>query len=367
MQVSASAQPRDDLARARQATARACESRWPGAQVVSAQALTGDASARRYVRCQLDPHGTHAPASCIVMLTDGPSIALSSEELGVFGQEGPQESPFLNIWRFLSARTEAVPDVLWTAPDSTAIVLEDVGDLSLWEACRSGVCTPEEGFTRALDLLAELQDCARDDGSGCYAFLHRFDEPVLVWEFEHFLEYGLRDVTARDLEAARSELERVARRIAAHPTVFCHRDFHAWNLHVDDGRLRLFDFQDALMGPAYYDVASLLTDRSTPELVDEGLEKKLIERFAATLASSHPAASSEAHTSYKECAFHRACKVVGRFHYLSEVKKKPGYLRFLPAVIATARRFASLLPELETTARLLAANVKISLDESGTT
>ena len=56
-----------------------------------------------------------------------------------------------------------------------------------------------------------------------------------------------------------------------------HRDYHAWNLQVDPrGRVRVIDFQDALLGPALYDLASLCTDRDSDRFVDPELEASLV-------------------------------------------------------------------------------------------
>src|SRR5207247_2032809 len=70
--------------------------------------------------------------------------------------------------------------------------------------------------------------------------------------------------------------------------VLVHRDFMAWNLHVQDGRLRLLDFQDALLGPDAYDLAALLTDRTTGTLVAPDLERELIAHFRAAPRSPTP-------------------------------------------------------------------------------
>ena len=44
------------------------------------------------------------------------------------------------------------------------------------------------------------------------------------------------------------------------PRVLCHRDFHSFNLIIDPRRrFRIIDHQDARMGPASYDLVSLLT------------------------------------------------------------------------------------------------------------
>ena len=52
----------------------------------------------------------------------------------------------------------------------------------------------------------------------------------------------------------------IAEVLAGQPRVFVHRDYHSRNLMVDGARLGVIDFQDALMGPATYDLASLLRD-----------------------------------------------------------------------------------------------------------
>ena len=44
------------------------------------------------------------------------------------------------------------------------------------------------------------------------------------------------------------------------PQTCVHRDYHCRNLLFDDKQLGIVDFQDALMGPGLYDIASLLRD-----------------------------------------------------------------------------------------------------------
>lgn len=331
---------------------------WPGAAVGEIVAMAGDASSRRYLRCQLrsDAAGT-APGSVVVMLNEGSGAAISSDELGVFGKEGPSELPFVNVWRYLSRHTEALPRIYAVAPDHSALVLEDIGDVSLWQAVRDRPAEAKTLFGRAIDLVAELQTSARDDGSGCYAFRQAFDTKLFDWEFEHFLEYGVVEIDELTLAACRSELHGVALALDRLPKVFTHRDYHAWNIHVHRGRLRVIDFQDALRAPAMYDVASLLTDRTTPEVVGSELEKKLVERFAA---SGSPARFGDLRPSesYELCALQRVLKVIGRFHYLAEVKGKPRYLALVPAAITTARRLLARRSDLPVTTEVVEDRVK---------
>lgn len=339
--------------------------RWPGTSVASIDAMPGDASTRSYFRVQLQGPAA-APASLVLMAMQDASVALSSEELAVFGEGGPAELPFVNVGRFLARLTDAVPTIYGVSEDSRLLLLEDVGDTPLWEASAD---RPVERFGQALDLLADLQARATDDGSGCYAFAQAFDEKLFAWEFEHFLEYGVGDAPAALVEESRRELRAVAAFLAGLPRVFAHRDYHAWNIHVQDAepgrshhsragsageapRLRIIDFQDALLAPALYDVASLLTDRITPERITPGIEETLLVRYYSRQKAGRLESLDATRRAYRLVALQRVLKVVGRFHYLADVKGKPHYLTFLPAVCATARRLLESSEGVAATARL---------------
>lgn len=352
----------DDRERAVRLVADCIAVHWPSAALVDVLPLRGDASSRRYLRCRLSG-ADGSPDSLVVMLMEGSSVSISSDELAVFGTDGPSELPFVNVWRFLSNVTDAVPAIHHQAADGSGLVLEDVGDSTLWDEARrasaSGPSAAEAIFARALDLLADLQERATDDGSGCYAFRQNFDERLFSWEFEHFIEYGLHEPRPAALRACRNELAAAASRLASLPRVFCHRDFHAWNIHVQHGRLRLFDFQDALRAPATYDVASLLTDRFTPELVDADMARRLVTRFADRRRLF------DAQEHFLLCAFQRVLKVIGRFHFLAEVKGKPAYLDMLPRVVATARAIAAEIDFAPVTRELLESNLKLDRVDVG--
>jgi hypothetical protein len=120
----------------------------------------------------------------------------------------------------------------------------------------------------------------------------------------------------------------------------------AWNIHLQDGRLRLIDFQDALLAPDAFDLAQLLTDRTTSERVDGALADALVARFRAAMDGAGLGVADGFETRYHRCVLQHALKVIGRFYYLEVVRARPGYLAYLPAVYAVARRAFDVLPEL---------------------
>ena len=218
----------------------------------------------------------------VVMLLEDRGVAMSSEELAVFDAP-PSELPYVNVHKFLVSIGVAVPELYVDASDEGMLLLEDIGDVALWDAAQAGSHEEVERFFElAIDQLLILQidgTAKRDDR--CLAFQQSFDERLFSWEFEHFIEHGLLGCLAApppesQLTALRFHFGEMARDLGSQPRVLCHRDFHAWNLFVQDRRLRVIDFQDALLAPAPYDLATLLGDRVTPQIVPPELERRLL-------------------------------------------------------------------------------------------
>ena len=200
--------------------------------------------------------------------------------------------------------------------------LEDIGDAPLREAAQDCSAADAEALYRqAIDQLLLLQITGtRKRDSACIAFQQRFDRRLFAWEFEHFVEWGLEKRVGRPLPEAdanvlRPLFEDIAGRLDRAPAFLNHRDYHSWNLFVHDREIRVIDFQDALLGPATYDLATLLNDRDTPALVTPDLERRLVEYYydAWHRAGGEPLSHDAVWHEYNLCLLQKACKVVGRF------------------------------------------------------
>jgi aminoglycoside/choline kinase family phosphotransferase len=114
------------------------------------------------------------------------------------------------------------------------------------------------------------------------------------------------------------------------------RDYHSPNLlwlpdRSDIARIGVLDFQDALTGPAAYDVASLLQDARVD--VPEAMEVTLLSRYVRARLHDDPDFDAAAFTRlYATLAAQRATKILGIFARLDRRDGKPQYLRHMPRI-----------------------------------
>jgi aminoglycoside/choline kinase family phosphotransferase len=129
--------------------------------------------------------------------------------------------------------------------------------------------------------------------------------------------------------------------LAAAP-VWVLRDYHSPNLlwlPERDGvaRVGLLDFQDAVMGPAAYDLASLAQDARVN--VSESIEIGLLSRYTRARMMADPDFDARAFAQlYATMAAQRASKILGIFARLDRRDGKPQYLRHMPRVWAYLQR-----------------------------
>lgn len=156
------------------------------------------------------------------------------------------------------------------------------------------------------------------------------------------------------------------------PRVFVHRDYHARNLMVCDGRSGanpgILDFQDAVYGPFTYDLVSLLRDCyiAWPE---ERVHEWMSQFRAGALRRGMPGAQAAQFRRWFDLmGVQRHLKAIGIFARLWHRDDKPGYLKDIPRTLdyvhAAAREYRELRP-LETfiEAQVLPAMQKLVCEE----
>jgi aminoglycoside/choline kinase family phosphotransferase len=164
----------------------------------------------------------------------------------------------------------------------------------------------------------------------------RYDrETILKYESQYFLQAFAHDYCGARIDSAQlaAELAVLAERAAgAGPLVFLHRDFQSRNLLLRQGRIRVVDFQGGRLGPAGYDLASLLID---PYVGLSDQEKAGIFEHYLSLARERGLLEEDGfRRDYPVLALQRNLQVLGAFGFLTMVKGRPGFARHIPPALA---------------------------------
>jgi aminoglycoside/choline kinase family phosphotransferase len=258
------------------------------------EAMAGGAGARRYWRA-LCSDGR----SAVVMHAVPEDPAILPPALRAPG-EG---LPFVRVTRLLAGHAIPVPEIYAVCEPERWVLLEDLGDTRL---CDLGREERDARHEEAIDLLARVH--ALPPGEG-FPFDRSFDEEWIRFELDHFAA----SLPERAAEAARRALDDLARAIAAMPRGLALRDYQSQNLMIDArGRLRVLDYQDALLAPPELDLAALLWD-SYVEIAPARREALLARYARAAGRAPDP-------ERFALVSLQRKLKDLGRFRWLSRAK-----------------------------------------------
>jgi len=336
---------------------------WSGARLSRIEAIRGDASARRFWRVAIEDPARVAPHSAIAVDLGPDDLPAYVRALGLVA-DPPTEPPFVNVHRFLTEIGAAVPKLYAFSAANRMLLVEDVGTTALFDAAAEASAHDAAVLYRdAIDQLLVIHcEGTRRLDDGCIAAHIAYDSRLFRWELEQFIEIGMPMVAPEaDVAQIVPELDRLADSLGALPRVLSHRDYHGHNLFVQNGAIRVIDFQDALLAPHAQDLAVLLTTRDTTRVITPAIEERLLNYYIGGLSryiggisqrsESTPSADALM-TSYRMCVLQHALKVIGRFEWLEQQGRR-GYLRHIPYAIANARRMLRQMPEFPAIRRAL--------------
>ena len=257
--------------------------------------LTGDASARKYVRLRKNNR-----TAILMDASRLPEIV----------------APFVRIDEHLRQLGFSTPAILERDEHNSLLLMEDFGDTTFARLLDNGT-EPERLFTLATDVLIALHRHPQAAPEG----LRAYSPEKMLKDIELFLDWRTPGIS----ETSRAEFQKAWREVLplAHavPTSLLLRDYHAANLMLltdRDGirRAGLLDFQDAYQGPITYDLVSLLEDARRD--VPEDFRKKMITRYLTQFPSLDRKAFE---TSLAVLAALRHTRVLAIFEKLSREGK----------------------------------------------
>jgi tRNA threonylcarbamoyl adenosine modification protein YjeE len=307
--------------------------------------LVGDASARAY--------------EDVTVAGQPPRIAMNSPRL-VLGPPVRDGKPyaeiahtaqsitaFVAIARLLREADFAAPEVFAADLDQGFALIENLGPPFFLDPAGRPIA---QRYVAAAELLAAIHARPWPDRAeaapGRGHVIPPFDPAAMQIEADLLIDWYLPAVTGapatdRQRAAYKSAWADAIQRLAPAEKTLMLRDFHSPNLIWRDDRkgldrLGIIDFQDALIGPSAYDVASLAMDARV--IISESLETLVV---AAYVAARQRAGAFDVETfamAYAIMAAQRNAKILGIFVRLDRRDGKPSYLKHLPRIRGYLRR-----------------------------
>jgi len=303
------------------------------------QRMPGDASIRSYARLIRDD-------GVVILMNfprrpDGPAL-YDGKSYSAAVHLAEDVKPFVAIANGLRQRGFSAPAIRYADLDSGFLITEDFGSAGFIEGDPPRPIL--ERYEVATDLLAVLHHATLPETLPLTPQLNYpipdFDTEALLVEIGLMLEWYLPDRDTQVSDEMRVEFTAIWRALlekpAAAPKTWVLRDYHSPNLiwlgeRAGILRVGIIDFQDAVRGPAAYDLVSLLQDARTD--VPEGLELALLTRYIKARRTSDPKFDAAVFAEhYAIMSAQRNTRLLGTFARLNRRDGKPQYLRHQPRI-----------------------------------
>lgn len=291
------------------------------------QPMTGDAGFRQYFR--------FAYNNQTYIAVDSPAKYCNNQA-------------FSDLANTLSKYQINVPKIIAFNEEKGFFCIEDFGDTLLADVLSNENVAENmaDWYQQALAILPQLSSITDSDN------LPKFDPIFIQTELNIFTqwlceEYLCIEMSEQDSQQLQSCFSVLIDNALAQPQVFMHRDFHSRNLMVlNDNRLGVIDFQDAVIGPVTYDAVSLLRDCYVrwPSAEVDKLFRHFIDVIAARLSISE---SGETWQRWFDLTgLQRHIKASGIFARLKLRDNKPGYIKDIPLTLSYIVDIANKYDEL---------------------
>ena len=303
------------------------------------QRMAGDASIRSYARLY---RGDNA----VILMNsprrpDGPAI-YDGKSYSAAVHLAEDVKPFVAIANGLRKHGLSAPAIHHADLDAGFLITEDFGREVFIEGEPPRPIA--ERYEAAADTLVVLHREALPEtlplAPQITYTIPAFDIDAMMVEITLMLDWYLPDRGAAPPDAARGEFitqwRELLAKTAALPRTWVLRDFHSPNLiwlseRSGISQVGLIDFQDAVLGPAAYDLVSLLQDAriDVPEQLELTLLTRYIKARHAGDNTFDPASFAE---SYAIMSAQRNTRLLGTFARLNRRDGKPQYLRHQPRI-----------------------------------
>jgi NDP-sugar pyrophosphorylase family protein len=245
---------------------------------------------------------------------------------------------FVAIGRHLHAKGIPVPKIYSYDTFSGHVFMEDLGDMNFQTLVNN--TENQDDIVSHYKLLIQhigklFVDGVKDfNPAWTYQTAYYSKELILNNECHYFVDAFLKgylkmDVRFLDVEDEFNALADKALKFAVNG--FMHRDLQSRNIMVKNNRFYFIDFQGGRLGPIQYDLASLLIDPYVN--LSQPVKAILLKYAVETLSPTIRMDPDKFLSCYQYCSITRNLQILGAFGFLSRIKKKTYFEKYIPNAI----------------------------------
>jgi len=247
-------------------------------------------------------------------------------------EKGESVSKFSEISEILHSFNLSAPKIIDVNKKEGFILLEDFGDKIFSKYINKE--NKKDLYKKAIDVLIDIKIKSHQNKSSLsklaiYDFEELYRESILFIDW--FIEQKLRmQISNKKRDEFYQILNQAFLNIKSQNDTIVLRDYHVDNLILKDHKeplkqVGLIDFQDALLGSSFYDLASLLEDVRMP--LNENEKEELLKYYINMTKEDYEMVLREINFF----SLQRNLKILGIFNRLSIRDGKVRYLEYLPA------------------------------------
>ncbi|TZG38531.1 tRNA (adenosine(37)-N6)-threonylcarbamoyltransferase complex ATPase subunit type 1 TsaE [Agrobacterium sp. B1(2019)] len=298
--------------------------------------LSGDASTRAY-----ETVSTEGPNLILMdwrrpmpgaVIADGKTYA----EIAHLAQDARS---FVAIGHYLRNSGFCAPEILAVDIDQGILLLENLGQEGVLAADGTPI---ENRYLQSVACLAALHQTTRPNllpvGDGSFYEVPSFDPHAMKIEVSLLAEWYLPYKRGKPLtDGEKSDYyalwDGLIDQLADCETGLLLRDFHSPNLiwqpqNTGIRQVGIIDFQDGMIGPTAYDVASIVQDARVT--ISPELQARLLSHYLESRRNTPSFDEAAFLKAFAIMSAQRNCKLAGIWVRLLERDAKPGYMKHMP-------------------------------------
>ncbi|MCP3873467.1 MAG: phosphotransferase [Desulfobacteraceae bacterium] len=293
--------------------------------------LAGDGSDRKWYR---------------VVLEDQSYIISDHDICMPKSDQRSQLNAFVHIGSHLYSKNIPVPRILNHDALSGMVILDDLGDnhLETYIKQKNNDTFTLKTYKKVIDLLIDFSI------KGYQGFNKKWTcqtntyskELIIEKECRYFIDAFIHGYLNKgylnkhaSFDRLLNEFEYIADKALKFGfTGLMHRDMQSRNIMIKNYQPYFIDFQSARIGPLQYDLASLLIDPYVN--LNDHLKNDLLHYCANALTLSNKEKNNFIE-NFHYCCLTRNLQCLGAFGFLSKIKKKTGFERYIPNAVKSLK------------------------------